>query len=142
VRKVAKIFQRTWQPIDDRGHVYARSRFDILLVISVCVCEVGISRRSLAFIFVSFPFEFFQKRGPHKVGNANKFMPRCALNFEEHGARYAGLDRSAVGSRKYFTAIALSKGVVCGSQGTALLLSPLHLINTLIYTPLLHYMIY
>ena len=57
------------------------------------------------------PFEFFQKRGPHKVGDANKFMPRCALNFEEHGVRYAGLDRSAVGSRKYFTALALSKGV-------------------------------
>jgi hypothetical protein len=52
-----------------------------------------------------------EKRGPHKVGDANKFMPRCALNFEEHGVRYAGLDRSAVGSRKYFTALALSKGV-------------------------------
>jgi hypothetical protein len=38
-------------------------------------------------------------------------MPRCALNFEEHGVRYAGLDRSAVGSRKYFTAPALSKGI-------------------------------
>jgi hypothetical protein len=38
-------------------------------------------------------------------------MPRCALNFEEHGARYAGLDRSAVVSRKYFTALPLSKGV-------------------------------
>jgi hypothetical protein len=38
-------------------------------------------------------------------------MPRCALNFEEHGVRYAGLDRSAVGSRKYFTALALSKRV-------------------------------
>jgi hypothetical protein len=38
-------------------------------------------------------------------------MPRCALNFEEHGVRYAGLDGSAVGSRKYFTALALSKGV-------------------------------
>jgi len=38
-------------------------------------------------------------------------MPRCALNLEEHGVRYAGLDRSAVGSRKYFTALALSKGV-------------------------------
>jgi hypothetical protein len=61
--------------------------------------------------FVSLPFEFFQKRGPHKVGDANKFMPRCALNFEEHGVRYTGLDRSAVGSRKYFTALALSKGV-------------------------------
>ena len=36
----------------------------------------------LAFIFVSLPFEFFQKRGPHKVGDAKKFMPRCALNFE------------------------------------------------------------
>jgi hypothetical protein len=65
----------------------------------------------LGFIFVSLPFEFFQKRGPHKVGDANKFMPRCALNFEEHGVRYAGLDRSAVGSRKHFTALALSKGV-------------------------------
>src|SRR4029453_17766596 len=65
----------------------------------------------LGFIFVSLPFEFFQKRGPHKVGDANKFMPRCALNFEEHGVRYAGLDRSAVGSRKYFIALALSKGV-------------------------------
>jgi hypothetical protein len=58
-----------------------------------------------------FSVEFFQKRGPHKVGDANKFMPRCPLNFEEHGVRYAGLDRSAVGSRKYFTALALSKGV-------------------------------
>ena len=65
----------------------------------------------LVFIFVSLPFEFFQKRGPHKVGDANKFIPRCVLNFEEHGVRYAGLDRSAVGSRKYFTALALSKGV-------------------------------
>ena len=71
----------------------------------------------LGFIFVSLPFEFFQKRGPHKVGDANKFMPRCALNFEEHGVRYAGLDRSAVGSREYFTAFALSKGLVCGSRG-------------------------
>jgi hypothetical protein len=44
-------------------------------------------------LFVSLPFEFFQKRGPHKVGDANKFMPRCALNFEEDGVRYAGLDR-------------------------------------------------
>jgi hypothetical protein len=65
----------------------------------------------LGFIFVLLPFEFFQKRGPHKVGDADKFMPRCALNFEEHGVRYAGLDRSAVGSRKYFTALALSKAV-------------------------------
>jgi hypothetical protein len=65
----------------------------------------------LGFIFVSLPFEFFQKRGPHKVGDANNFMPRCALNFEEHDVRYAGLDRVAVGSRKYFTALALSKGV-------------------------------
>ena len=32
-------------PIIDRGHVYARSRLDILL--SVCVCEVGFSRRPL-----------------------------------------------------------------------------------------------
>jgi hypothetical protein len=48
---------------------------------------------------------------PHKVGDANKLMPRCALNLEEHSFRYAGLDRSAVGSRKYFTALALSKGV-------------------------------
>jgi hypothetical protein len=113
-------------PIDDRGHVYARSRLDILL--SVCVCEVGISRRSLAFIFVSFPFEFVQKRGPHKVGNANKFMPRCALNFEEHGVRYAGLDRSAVGSRKYFTALALSKGVGLRFSGHCIAPSiiPLH----------------
>ena len=73
----------------------------------------------LGFIFVSLPFEFFQKRGPHKVGDANKFMPRCALNFEEHGVRYAGLDRSAVGSRKYFTALALSKGVGLRLWGTA-----------------------
>jgi hypothetical protein len=66
----------------------------------------------LGFTFVSLPFEFFQKRAPQKVGDANKFMPRCALNLEEHGVRYAGLDRSAVGSRKYFTALALfSKGV-------------------------------
>src|SRR3954447_15719458 len=62
-------------------------------------------------IFVSLPFEFFQKRGPHKVGDANEFTPRCALNFDEHFVRYAGLDRNAVGSRKYFTAFALSKGV-------------------------------
>jgi hypothetical protein len=39
------------------------------------------------------------------------FSPRCALNFEEHVVRYAGLDRSAVGGRKYFTALALSNGV-------------------------------
>ena len=71
----------------------------------------------LGFGFVLLPFEFFQKRGPHKVGDANKFMPRCALNFEEHSVRYAGLDRSAVGSREYFTAFALSKGLVCGSRG-------------------------
>ena len=58
----------------------------------------------LSFTFVSLPFEFFQKRGPQKVGDANKFMPRCVLNLEEHGVRYAGLDRSAVGGRKYFTA--------------------------------------
>ena len=32
-------------------------------------------------IFVSLPFEFFQKRGPHKVGDANEFKPRCALNL-------------------------------------------------------------
>jgi hypothetical protein len=69
------------------------------------------SSRTVGFIFVSLPFEFFQKRGPQKVGDANKFMPRRALNLEEHGVRYAGLDRSAVGSRKYFTALALSKGV-------------------------------
>ena len=77
-----------------------------------------------ALIFVSLPFEFFQKRGPHKVGDANKFMPRCALNFEEHDVRYAGLDRSAVGSRKYFTALALSKGVGLRFSGH----SPLFLI--------------
>jgi hypothetical protein len=65
----------------------------------------------LGFIFVSLPFEFFQKRGPQKVGDADKFMPRRALNLEEHGVRYAGLDRSAVGSRKYFTSLALSKRV-------------------------------
>jgi hypothetical protein len=41
---------------------------------------------------LSLLFEFFQKRGPYKVGDANKFMPRCALNFEKHGVRYAGLD--------------------------------------------------
>ena len=64
----------------------------------------------LGFIFISLPFELFQKRGPYKVGDANKFIPRCPLNFEEHGVRYAGLDRSAVGSGKYFTALALSKG--------------------------------
>ena len=63
---------------------------------------------SLGFIFVSLPFEFFQKRGPHKVGDANKFIPRYPLNLEEHGLRYAGLDRSAVVSRKYFPALALS----------------------------------
>jgi hypothetical protein len=72
-------------------------------------------------IFVSLPFEFFQKRGPHKVGDANKFIPRCALNFEEHGVRYAGLDRSAVGSRKYFTAPALSKGIGLRFQYSGLL---------------------
>ena len=71
-------------------------------------------------IFVSLPFEFFQKRGPHKVGDANKFMPRRALNFEEHGVRYAGLDRSAVGSRKYFTALALSKGVGLRLSGASI----------------------
>jgi hypothetical protein len=71
----------------------------------------------LGFIFVSLPFEFFLKRGPHKVGDANKFMPRCPLNFEEHGVRYAGLDRSAVGSRKYFSAPALSKGVCLRFSG-------------------------
>jgi hypothetical protein len=65
----------------------------------------------LRLIFVSLPFEFFQKRGPHKVGDANEFTSRCALNFEEHGVRYAGLDRIAIGSRKYFTAPALSKGM-------------------------------
>jgi hypothetical protein len=61
----------------------------------------------LGFIFASLPFEFFQKGDPNKVGDANKFIPRCALNFEEHGVRYTSLDRSAVGSRKYFTALAL-----------------------------------
>ena len=65
------------------------------------------------------PFEVFQKRGP-LVGDANKFMPRCALNFEEHGVRYAGLDRSAVGSRKYFTAPALSKGIGLRFQHSSL----------------------
>jgi hypothetical protein len=65
------------------------------------------------------PFEFFQERGPQKVGDANKLIPRCALNLEEHGVRYAGLDRSAVGSRKYFTALALFEGgwsAVLGAQ--------------------------
>jgi hypothetical protein len=72
-------------------------------------------------IFVSLPFEFFQKRGPHKVGDANKFIPRFALNFEEHGVRYAGLDRSAVSGRKYFTAPALSKGIGLRFQHSGLL---------------------
>ena len=36
---------------------------------------------------------------------------RASTINEEHGVRYAGLDRSAVGGRKYFTALALSKGV-------------------------------
>jgi hypothetical protein len=75
----------------------------------ILINEQSNSDLLLGFIFVSLPFELFQKRGPHKVGDANKLMPRCALNFEEHGVRYAGLDRSAVGSRKYFTALALSK---------------------------------
>jgi hypothetical protein len=52
-------------------------------------------------------------------------MPRRALNFEEHGVRYAGLDRSAVGSGKCSTALALSRGVVCGSRGTAMQIAPL-----------------
>src|SRR6476620_11420364 len=81
-------------------------------------------------IFVSLPFEFFQKRGPHKVGDANKFIPRCALNFKEHGVRYAGLDRSAVGSRKYFTAPALSKGIGLRFSGHNRSIIPLHQINT------------
>jgi hypothetical protein len=86
-------------------------------LIGFLINEQSNSDLLLAFIIVSFPFEFF-KRGPHKVGDANKFMPRCALNFEEHGVRYAGLDRSAVGSRKYVTAIALSKRLVCGFRDT------------------------
>jgi hypothetical protein len=97
-------------------------------------CLIGFSLTSsrtathlLGFIFVSLPFELFQKRGPHKVGDANKFMPRCALNFEEHGARYAGLDRSAVGSRKYFTALALSKGVGLRLWGHSPSIIPLRL---------------
>jgi len=90
----------------------------------------------LGFIFVSLPFEFFQKRGPHKVGDANKFMPRCALNFEEHGVRYAGLDRSAVGSRKYFTALALSKGGGLRFSGHNRSIIPLHQINTFNYNSL------
>jgi hypothetical protein len=36
-------------------------------------------------------------------------MPRCALNLGEQGIRYAGLDWSAIGSRKYFTPLALSR---------------------------------
>ena len=87
------------------------------------------------FIFVSLPFEFFQKRGPHEVGDANKFMPRCALNLEEHGVRYAGLDRSAVGSRKYFTALALSKGVGLRLSGHNPTIMPLPSIDPFIYTP-------
>ena len=82
-------------PLIFRGAINEQSNSDLLL----------------GFIFVSLSFEFFQKRGPQKVGDANKLIPRCALNLEEHGVRYAGLDRSAVGSRKYFTALALSKGV-------------------------------
>jgi hypothetical protein len=80
-------------------------------LIGFLINEQSNSDLLLGFIFVSLPFELFQKRGPHKVGDANKFMPRCALNFEVHGVRYTGLDRSAVGGRKYFTALALSKGV-------------------------------
>ena len=48
------------------------------------------------------------------------------------GVRYAGLDRSAVVSRKYFTALALSKGLICGSRGTAPLYYPP-------YTKTIHY---
>jgi hypothetical protein len=99
-------------------------------------CLIGLLTSSrtathlLGFIFVSLPFELFQKRGPHKVGDANKFMPRCALNSEEHGARYAGLDRSAVGSRKYFTALALSKGVGLRLWGHSSSIIPLRLSKT------------
>jgi hypothetical protein len=84
------------------------------------------SNSELAFIFVSLPFEFFQKRGPHKVGDANKFMPRCALNFEEHGVRYAGLDRRAVGSRKYFAPLALSREGGLRFSGHSPAVVPLH----------------
>ena len=75
--------------------------------------------------FVSLPFEFFQKRGPHKVGDANKSMQRCALNFEEHGVRYAGLDRSAIGTRKYFTALALSNRPRFSAHNPSIII-PLH----------------
>ena len=68
--------------------------------------------------------EFFQQRGPHKVSDANEFMPRCALNFDEHGVRYAGLDRDAVGSCKYFTALALSKGIGLRFSGHRPSISP------------------
>ena len=73
--------------------------------------EIGQAPQIIISFYFCLRLRFFQKRGPHKVGDANKFIPRCALNFEEHDVRYAGLDRSAVGSRKYFTALALSKGV-------------------------------
>jgi hypothetical protein len=50
LRKAATDFRRKnlsaeMAPIDDRGHAYARSRLDILL--SVCVCEVGIADASM-----------------------------------------------------------------------------------------------
>jgi hypothetical protein len=54
-------------------------------------------------------------------------MPRCALNFEEHGVRYAGLDRSAVGGRKYFTALALSTEVGLRLWGHSPSIIPLRL---------------
>jgi hypothetical protein len=90
----------------------------------------------LGFIFVSLPFEFFQKRGPHKVGDANKFMPRCALNFEEHGVRYAGLDGSLSAAVNTLPRLRFRRGLVCGSRGTTALLCPLHQINTFTYNSL------
>ena len=56
---------------------------------------VGGKAAQVGFIFVSFPFEFFQKRGPHKSAMLTSSC-RAARNFEEHGVRYAGLDRSSL----------------------------------------------
>ena len=80
--------------MSESHQAYRHARLERLLFFEVPLTRVK-QRLIIGFIFVSLPFEFFQKRGPHKVGDANKFMPRCALNFEEHGVRYASLDRSA-----------------------------------------------
>jgi hypothetical protein len=53
-------------------------------------------------------------------------MPRCALNFEEHGVRYAGLDRSAAAVNT-LPRLRFRRGLVCGSRGIAPLYYPLAL---------------